>query len=100
LHCLAKVHAGEPWLEHRATARAFDTLLRRETAARDMERILTTREIELVRRTATGLRNRAISERLNISEGTVKPHLHHIHEKFHMRSQVELIVFCEQKDIN
>ena len=99
LQCLANVHAGEPWIERRAAARAFDTLLRRETAARDIGKILTPREIDLARMTATGLRNKAIAERLNISEGTVKTHLHNIYEKLHLRSRAELIVFCREKDI-
>lgn len=99
LQCLAKVHAGEPWFERRGAARAFETLLRREATARDIGRILTPREIELVRMTATGLRNKAIAERLNISEGTVKTHLHNIYEKLHLRSRAELIVFCREKDI-
>jgi DNA-binding NarL/FixJ family response regulator len=45
------------------------------------EEPLTNREIEVLRQVAEGKRNRAIGERLFISEETVKVHLKHIMEK-------------------
>ena len=54
--------------------RAFDSVVRRETAATDLSRVLTRREIDIVRLVAQGLRNRYIAEKLSITEGTVKLH--------------------------
>jgi DNA-binding NarL/FixJ family response regulator len=46
----------------------------------ETQRLLTPRELEIVRMVAHGLRNRAIGDRLCISEGTVKVHVHNIYE--------------------
>jgi len=99
LQCLRKVQAGEPWLERRAVARAFAALVRREAGTREIGKLLTAREIEIVRMTASGLRSKSIAEKLNISEGTVKTHLHSVYEKLQLRSRVELILYCKDKGI-
>ena len=99
VQCIRKVHAGEPWLERRAAARAFETLLRREAGVQEISKMFTLREIEIVRLAARGLRNKAISERISICEGTVKCHLHNIYEKLQVRSRAELIVYCKDKGI-
>jgi len=99
VQCLLKVHAGEPWVERRAAARAFEMLLRREAGAREISKVLTPREIEIVRMAAAGLRNKAIGERVSISEGTVKTHLHKIYEKLHVQSRAELSHYCKEQGI-
>ena len=99
VQCIRKVAAGEPWLERRAAARAFEMLLRREAGAREIGKILTAREIEVLRMTASGLRNRALADRLNISEGTVKTHLHSIYGKINVSSRAELFFYCQEKGL-
>jgi len=99
VQCIRKVHAGEPWLERRTAARAFETLLRREAGAREIGKVLTPREIEIARMAAMGLRNKAIGDRMSISEGTVKTHLHNIYEKVHVQSRAELVLYCREKGI-
>ena len=99
VQCIRKVHAGEPWLERRAAARAFETLVRREVGAQEISRVLTPREIEIVRMAATGLRNRNIGDRMSISEGTVKTHLHNIYEKLRVQNRAELVLYCQDKGI-
>jgi len=99
IQCIRKVHAGEQWMERRAHARAFEVLLRREAGAREISKVLTIREIDVLRMTASGLRNRQIAEQLNISEGTVKTHLHSIYEKLNIRSRTELILYCRDKGL-
>jgi DNA-binding NarL/FixJ family response regulator len=69
----------------------------REAAAREASLTLTPREIEIVRMVAQGLRNKAIAERLSISEGTVKVHLHNIYEKFGVDGRLELVLCAQQK---
>jgi len=99
VQCIRKVHAGEPWLERRTAARAFETLLRREAGAREISKVLTAREIEVARLASMGLRNKAIGDRMSISEGTVKTHLHNIYEKVHVQSRAELVLYCNEKGI-
>jgi DNA-binding NarL/FixJ family response regulator len=97
VQCVRKVHAGEQWLEKQAVGRALDTLLRREAGEREAAAVLTPREIEMVSLVAHGLRNREMSERMAISEGTVKIHLHNIYRKLKVESRVELILYAQSR---
>ena len=48
---------------------------------------------------AEGLRNRAIGDRLGISEGTVKVHLHNVYEKLGLDGRLELVLYAKQKGV-
>ena len=97
VQCVRKVHAGEQWLEKHAMSRVVDSLLRREAGEREAANVLTPREIEMVGMVARGLRNKEMSKRLAISEGTVKIHLHHIYRKLKVENRVELILYAQSK---
>jgi DNA-binding NarL/FixJ family response regulator len=99
VQCVRKVHAGEQWLERRSYIRALETLLQREAGSREVAGILTPREIEIVRKVASDMRNKEIAEKLFISEGTVKTHLHHIFEKLRLGSREELTIFAQEKGL-
>jgi DNA-binding NarL/FixJ family response regulator len=99
VRCVRQVHAGEPWIETYAFGRALHTRLQREAGERETARVLTPREIEMVRMVARGLRNKEMSERLAIREGTVKIHLHHIYRKLQVESRVELILYAQSKKL-
>lgn len=99
VQCVRKVHAGEQWLEKQAVGRALDTLLRREAGEREAANLLTPRELEMVHMVTRGLRNREMSERLAISEGTVKIHLHNIYRKLKVENRVELILYAQAKKL-
>ncbi len=78
-------------------SRVVDSLLRREAGEREAANVLTPREIEMVGMVARGLRNKEMSKRLAISEGTVKIHLHHIYRKLKVENRVELILYAQSK---
>lgn len=99
VQCVRKVHAGEQWVEKQAFGRALDTLLRREAGERAASSVLTPREIEMVGMVARGLRNKEMSQRLAISEGTVKIHLHNIYRKLKVENRVELILYAQAKHL-
>ncbi len=99
VQCVRKVHAGEQWLEKRSFGRALEQLLRREAGAREAAEVLTGREIEIVRMVAEDLGNKEIADRLCISEGTVKTHLHHIFEKLRIASRRDLTRYAESKGL-
>jgi len=99
VQAVRKVHAGEPWLERQSFRRALDRLLLQETGARQVAGLLTSRELELVRLVAHGLRNRAIADRLCISEATVKDHLHNVYEKLNVDGRVALTVLVREKGL-
>lgn len=93
------VLAGGQWLEKGLGGRALTRLLQRERGLVEATRLLTPREIEIVRMVAQGLRNRAIAEKLFITEGTVKVHLHNIYEKAGVDGRVELTLFAQEKGL-
>jgi DNA-binding NarL/FixJ family response regulator len=100
LQCVRTVYAGGQWLERRSTAHALKKMLDRENAAQVVAKAkLTPREVEIVRAVATGLRNREIAEKLNVSEGTIKVHLHNIYEKVSVDSRVALTLYARDQGL-
>jgi len=90
---------GGQWLEKGLGGRALTKLLQRERGLQEASRVLTPREVEIVRMVARGLRNRAIAEKLYITEGTVKVHLHNIYEKLGVDGRVELTLYAQEKGL-
>jgi DNA-binding NarL/FixJ family response regulator len=99
IQCIHKVAAGEQWLEKRSVSLALERLLRREAGARQIAKILTPREIEIVRMVVEGLRNKVIAERLYLSEGTIKVHLHNIYEKLKVNSRLQLARYARDQGL-
>jgi len=99
VECIRKVHAGERWVERKSVGRALDVLLRRETGLQELRKVLTNRELDIVRMIVLGLRNAEIAHRLSLSEGTVKSHLHHVYEKLGVDSRVGLLLLAQRKGL-
>ena len=70
------MYAGRQWYEHRVVRETMEKLVRREAASKELNGILSRREIDVVRAVSQGLRNRDIAERLGIAEGTSKSQVH------------------------
>lgn len=100
VECVRKVHAGEKWLEPQAVARARERLRERESETDRLTRLLTPRELEIVELAAAGLRNRELAEKLSITEGTVKIHLHNIYEKLGVTGRSQLILFATRHGLD
>ena len=58
---------------------------------------LTSREREVVLALAEGLSNKDVGRRLNLSEGTVKVHLHNIYTKLGVKNRTALAVLAFTK---
>jgi DNA-binding NarL/FixJ family response regulator len=99
VQCVRKVHAGEQWIERRTARLSLDKLLRREAGAREIASLLTPREIGILKMVAQGLHNKQVGEKLCISEGTVKVHLHNIYEKLQVQSRVALLRYAQEKGL-
>jgi DNA-binding NarL/FixJ family response regulator len=97
--CVRRVQRGEQWIERDSVTRSLNRVRDRESAERAAGETLTPREIEIVRMVARGLRNKAIAERLSISEGTVKVHLHNVYEKLGVDGRLELVLCAQQKGL-
>lgn len=98
LECVRAVYNGKQWIERETVTRAFQSVIARESAERSPD-ALTPRELEIVRMVSQGLRNKVIAERLSISEGTVKVHLHNIYEKLGVDGRLELVLCAQQKGL-
>jgi DNA-binding NarL/FixJ family response regulator len=99
LECVRRVHRGEEWIEQEVLSGALGHVVRGEAAIREAGRNLTPRETEIVRMVVQGLRNKVVAERLSISEGTVKIHLHHIYEKLGVDGRLELVLWAQQHGV-
>ena len=55
---------------------------------------LTSREQEVVLALAEGLSNKEAGRRLNLSEGTVKVHLHNLYSKLGVKNRTALVVLA------
>jgi DNA-binding NarL/FixJ family response regulator len=99
VQCIRKVQAGELWLEKRSVSSALEKLLQRETARNEAAKLLTAREIEIIKQLALGLRNMEIGKKLFISEGTVKIHLHNIYQKLGVDSRTKLARYAQEKGL-
>lgn len=90
VRAIRKVHAGGQWIETRSIGAAIGRLLHGDAGAKALTGQLSAREQAVVHLLMSGLHNHEIAERLFISEGTVKTHLHRIYEKLGVRSRLEL----------
>jgi two-component system, NarL family, nitrate/nitrite response regulator NarL len=68
------------------------TMLRRQSAITDNPLMtLTDREHQIIRLVRDGLSNKEVGRRLNISDGTIKVHLHHIYRKLEISNRTALV---------
>lgn len=99
VQCVRKVHAGGIWIEKVSMGRAVDQLLRHEAGYRDAAALLTPRELDVVRMATAGWPNKEIADKLDICEGTVKAHLHHVYEKLGVKGRLELTLYARDKGL-
>lgn len=105
LKAIAKVHAGELWLDRVSTGRVFKLAQRGETEVDDPERrkiaTLTARESEIVRAIAehAGATTKTIADALNISDRTLRNHLSSIYEKLGLSNRLELFVYANKHGV-
>jgi len=95
--CIAAVHGAQIW----ANSLELHYLLEALVAPRPLrvvnvkgENLLTRRESDVVVLVAEGFSNRQISEKLQLSEHTVKNYLFHVFDKLGISSRAELILYA------
>jgi DNA-binding NarL/FixJ family response regulator len=91
------VRDGLIWARRRVMAARIDFLTRATSSApagaifdARFDPRLSSREMEVFRYAASGLPNKELARRLDISEATVKAHMTHIFQKLGVRSRAEL----------
>lgn len=95
LLCVDCVMRDEQWLDPHAMDQAAGQT--GKAAGRPLE--LTPREREVVRLVSLGSRNKEIARELDLSEGTVKMHLHNLYEKLAVSSRTELAILVRDKGL-
>jgi two-component system nitrate/nitrite response regulator NarL len=94
LVCLRTIVAGKKWLPAELVDRAIERAQAQRAQIAKVSRLLTPREIEIMLRVADGLTNSEVGRQLNITEGTVKMHLHSIYQKVHVSNRTSLANFA------
>jgi two-component system, NarL family, nitrate/nitrite response regulator NarL len=95
--CIRKVYEGQIWAGDRELQFLLDLVISlrplkvRQTGG--MAR-LTSRERDVVRLVADGMRNQGIANDLNLSEHTVRNYLLRIYEKLGISTRVELVLYA------
>ncbi|NGX94547.1 MAG: response regulator transcription factor [Candidatus Afipia apatlaquensis] len=98
VHCLRHVAAGQrsvyrprPDDENVSLGQRYSA--RADTSSQSLA-CLTEREREIMHEISKGFSNKEAARRLNISEGTVKIHLHHIYHKLSIRNRAALVAMA------
>jgi two-component system, NarL family, nitrate/nitrite response regulator NarL len=99
LEAIAKVYAGEVWLDSLLVASVLSEMTRPHTSQPiDPEEVkikaLTAREREIINMIGQGLKNQAIANRLCLSEATVRHHLTSIFGKLEVGDRLELAIYA------
>jgi DNA-binding NarL/FixJ family response regulator len=99
LKAIAKVHAGEVWLDRLLIASVLSEITRpgsRQLSNPEDIKIktLTAREREIIKLIGQGMKNQAIADHLCISEATVRHHLTSIFGKLGVGDRLELAIYA------
>jgi DNA-binding NarL/FixJ family response regulator len=106
IRAIRKVHSGEAWLSRAVMTSALsrfrhppDSKTSSNTEAGKIE-TLTAREREIVALIAKGLNRKKVSERLFVSEATVRNHLSSIFAKLGVSNQFELAFYAQRHGLD
>jgi DNA-binding NarL/FixJ family response regulator len=99
IQCIRTVHDGEMWIERHLESQALEQMARREAGVREASSVLTISEMNVLRLAVKGTRNKDIAEKLFVSEGTIKVHLHNIYQKLKVDGRVALMRYAQDKGL-
>jgi DNA-binding NarL/FixJ family response regulator len=97
--CVRTVLSGGTCLDQALVGRAMEALQTRETALREISGLLTGREMQVLQLIVVGARTREVADRLAVTEGTLKVHLHHIDQKLDVTGRDGLLAFARAKGL-
>jgi DNA-binding NarL/FixJ family response regulator len=100
VQCIREVHAGGQWLDRDSATHAVNKLLTRETSMQSFSRTLTPRELEVACMIAKGMHNKAVADKLSITEGTAKLHLHHVYQKLNVDGRIGLMRYLQSRGLD
>jgi DNA-binding NarL/FixJ family response regulator len=91
VRCVREVRAGRRWLDSSITSNGHASASGRVLAT------LTRRQIEVARAAVSGLSNKELAQRLGVSEGTIKNHLHAIYERLSLDGRLSLLLHLKHE---
>jgi DNA-binding NarL/FixJ family response regulator len=91
IRCVREVHAGRRWLDAKLNEAAA------LASGGDALDTLTRRQIEVARAAVSGLSNKELAQKLGVSEGTIKNHLHAIYERLRLEGRLALLLYLNEK---
>lgn len=97
-----KVFQGEVWIDNPILSQALESLVKKPPSPPGSGKSdggLSTRELEVVRCVAMGLRNKEVADKLGVSEATVKNHLTSVYSKLGVSDRLELILYAIHNQI-
>jgi DNA-binding NarL/FixJ family response regulator len=94
--CLERVVVGERWLPSELVSPALSREAGRCKDVHRLQNLLTPREREVALFVAQGLSNKQIARKVNISEGTVKIHLHKTYQKLGVGNRTSLSTLVQR----
>jgi DNA-binding NarL/FixJ family response regulator len=95
--CIQQVHRGEIWATTQQLSYLLDSVCQvpsLRVVSASGEKLLTSREEQVVALVADGLSNRNVATELGLSEHTVKKYLFRIFEKLGISNRVELVLYA------
>lgn len=98
--CLQTVHEGQIWVGNEDLEHIVDWLSRVNSVTitgADGSLLLTSREQDVVRLVAEGMKNREIADSLSLTDHSVRNYLYRIFDKLGVSSRAELILYAFSK---
>jgi len=95
IYALDQIYKGKKFFD----AYFVDCIVNEKNQLPNKLDLLTSREREILVEVAKGLTNREISERLYITDHTVKKHINHIFDKLTFNDRTELIFYLNKHEI-
>lgn len=89
LECIKELNQGGSPMSSTIARKLLNIFLNEKVKTK--KEILTDRENEVLQLLADGLLYKEISDRLHISHGTVRQHIHNIYEKLHVQNRTEAV---------
>jgi DNA-binding NarL/FixJ family response regulator len=98
-----KIANGEIWIERSLMAQTLSEFTSEKIDERDYEkrkiRSLTPRELQIVHTIGDGYSNKEITEKLRISESTVRHHLTSIYSKLEVKDRLGLVIYAYKHEL-
>jgi two-component system, NarL family, nitrate/nitrite response regulator NarL len=91
--CVQVVHDGQIWANNRQLEHIVGAVMQAPAPKFSKIKLLTKREEEVARLVAAGLSNREVSEKLGLSQHTVKNYLSRVFENLGISNRTELLLY-------